>query len=226
MSDGDGIELDDDEMAELYERHDDDLMPEDVFKMVMVNKIRKKRVHVELQDAEGDPVQLKDVVQELLNYIKSKLKDEDENQFTGQIMPLMSQSVVSGLGRMVGINQTAFYLADDTARFSIINMMCVAFLMLKFVQQKGLTIHTFEEDISDEEIEELERKTKANQIATLGALAGEDPKAILEELRKRGKITDKDLEDMLKENGDKNAKSDLDSDLTGDDPPKGKPGAN
>jgi len=222
----DDIELDDDEMAELYEGHNDDLAPEDVFKMVMINKIRKKRVHVELQDADGDTVQLKDVVQELINYVKTKMKDEDENQFTAQIMPLMSQAVVSGLGRMVGINQTAFYLADDTARFSFINMMCVAFLMLKFVQQKGLTIHTFENDVTDEEIAELERKTKANSIATLGALAGEDPKAILEELRKRGKITDEDLKDMLKGNGDKNAESDLNPGSSDDDEPKGKPGSN
>jgi hypothetical protein len=200
MSDEDGIELDPDELADLGADNVDDLKPEDVFKMTMVNKPRKKRVIVEIEDADKATVKVEDVVQELLTYIKTKMKEGDENQFMGQILPLMSQAVVSGLGRMLGIRMTAFYLSDETSRYAFIQMMCVAFLMLKFVQQKGLTINTYETDVSDEEIEELDRKGHANDAAMLGALAGKDPRAVLEELRKQGKITDSDLRDML---GDK-----------------------
>jgi hypothetical protein len=205
MSDDNEMELDDDELESLHEGMESDLDPEDVFKMVLINKIRKKRTHVELQDASGDQVQLKDVITELLAYIKEKLQDEDGNQFTEQIMPLMAQGVVSGLGRMVGIHNTAFMLANDTTRYSLINMMCVSFLLLKFVQQKGLVIHTYEEDVSDEEIAAVERKSEANKTATLAALAGEDPRAVLREMKERGLITETDLTDILKDNGDKDA---------------------
>jgi len=218
MSDDDGMELDDDELESLHEGMDSDLEPEDVFKMVLINKIRKKRTHVELQDTDGDRVELKDVIQELLTYIKDKLHEEEGNQFTEQIMPLMSQGVVSGLGRMVGLHNTAFLLSNDTTRYSIINMMCVSFLLLKFVQQKGLVIHTYEEDVTDDEIAEIMRKSDANKTATLAALAGEDPRAVLREMKDRGLITDSDLNDILRDNGEKEDATDNET-----DPSKSKP---
>jgi hypothetical protein len=217
MSEFDEMDFDEDELEAMHEGSDDALEPEDVFKLVTINRIRKKRTIVHLQDEAGDRVELKDVVKELLVYIKDKMEDEDGNQFTEQIMPLMSQAVVSGLGRMIGLHATAFHLSQQVTRASIIHMMCVALLMLKFVQQKELTIVTFEEDVTDEEIEEIERRNRANSTATLAALAGHDPRAVLEQLREQGHITDDDLKDMLNGededdiltgNGDEGAKGD------------------
>jgi hypothetical protein len=207
----DGPEIDEETLNEMREAQDDStgLSPEELFALTTIDKLRKKKVHVEIQDSEGATIQLKDIVQELLNYIKVKTKDQSEtNQFIGQIMPLMSQAVVSGLGRMLGIRQTAFYLADPETRYAFINMMCVSFLMLKFVQQKNLVINTYEEEVTDEQIEDLDRKSKANSVAMLGALAGQDPKAILEELKKTGAITDRDLREILGDTNDSVLQSD------------------
>src|SRR5271157_5447878 len=107
----DEIEMDAEEIADMTESNEQDLTPEDVFSLVMINKIRKKRVVVEVQDETGATIKLKDIVAELLNYIKAKSSESDDNQFMGQIIPLMSQAVASGLGRMIGIRQTAFYLS-------------------------------------------------------------------------------------------------------------------
>jgi hypothetical protein len=211
MSEFDEMDFDEDEMEAMCDQDGDSLEPEDLFGMVTINRVRKKRVHVELEDDSGDTVLLKDVISELLAYIKDKMEDEDGNQFTEQILPLMAQSVVSGLGRMIGIRGTAFYLSQPVARTAIINMMAVALYLLKFVQQKGLVINTFEEDVTDEEIEELDRRTKANSAATLAALAGEDPRAVLRSLREQGHLTDDDLKDILNEQGDE------DDDRSGDD---------
>ena len=201
-----GMELDEEELEELYEDQME-MDPEDVFKMCTINKIKKTRVTVELRDEEDDVVELKDVIQQLLEYIKDQLKDKKGNQFVDQILPLMAQSVVSGLGRLIGLRLTAFHLSNEITRTSIIQMMCVALLMLKFVQQNGLQIHTFEEDVTDEEIEEVERRTRAESTATLAALAGHNPREVLERLRANGDITDQDLKDILNEqtNGDDNA---------------------
>lgn len=187
--------FDEDDLEELYEGSAE-VEPEDVFNMVLINKVKKTKVSIELEDPDGDTVPLKDVIQQLLGYIKDQLHDGD-NQFADQIMPLMAHSVVSGLGRILGIRTTAFYLANDVTRLSLIHMMCLGLLLLKFVQQKNLTIVTQEEEVTDQEIADLERKLNANKTAVLAGLAGEDPRAVIRELRRQGHITDEDLEEMI-----------------------------
>jgi len=199
MSQFDETNYDEDDIQDLFE-DEESMTPEEIFKMVMINKVKGTTVHVELCDKEGDKVELSDVIEQLLSYVENKLEDEKANQFVDQIMPLMAQSVVSGLGRMLGIRHTAFFLANDLSRVALVNMMSIAFLLLKFVQQKELTIQTYEEEISEEEIEEIERKAKAGSTATMGALLGLDPKEILDNLVEQGEISQSDLEAIL--NGD------------------------
>jgi len=186
-----------DELADAFEGDPDELQPEDVFKMVMINRIKKVKVKIKLVDEDGDEVDLPDTIAQLLNYVKDQLQDEEGNQFSEQILPLMSQSVVSGLGRILGIRGTAFHLANEATRVAIIHMMAIGLLLLKFVQENNLTIHTFEEEVSDDEIEEIERKAKASSVATMSSAMGMDPKEVLQELVNQGKITDDDLKDIM-----------------------------
>jgi len=181
---------------------EDSLEPEDIFKMVTINKVRKKRTYIEIEDPDGSKIELKDIIIELLDYLKDKLSDNDSNQMTEQILPLMAQSVASGLSRIVGIKQTAFYLAQPEMRMAIIHMMTLSLYLLKFIQKEDLTINTYEEDVSDEEIAELERKTNISSTVTLATLAGEDPMQILKALRDQGKISEDDLRDILGDNDD------------------------
>ena len=198
--DDDGMELDEDELSELRD-NPDDITPEDIFKMVMVNKLRKIKVKVELRDKDGDKVELADIVTELIKYMKEQMGDENGNQFSDQILPLVSESLVSTLGRMLGIQVTAFYLSNDTTRTALLWSMAMAFLILKYVQKHGLIIHTMEEAITDEEIEEIERRSEANRVATLGAMLGENPRDILQKLLDEGKITSEDLEALMNGEG-------------------------
>lgn len=194
---------DEDELSELYEDMDSDaLTPEDVFSMVTLNKVKKCKVHVELRDEAGDKVSLPDTIGNILDFIKDKMSttNEEGNQFINQIFPLMSQSVVSGLGRMLGLHQTAFMMAQDDTKAGILYMMCVAFLLLKFVQNNKLKIHTYEEPVSDEEIEAIYRKSDANKAMTLGVMAGMEPTEILEKLYEQGKVTEEDLQQLMGKN--------------------------
>lgn len=189
---------DDEDLEELYEDMDENHMtPEEMFTMVTLNHFRKVKVNVELRDNNDDVISLPDTIQGILDFIKDKVKDEEGNQFVDQILPLMSQSVVSGLGRMLGIRSTAFMLSQEDTKMGILYMMCVAFLLLKFVQNNELKIHTYEEPVSDEEIEQLLHKSEVNRIATIGALAGLDPKAVLEQLVEEGKLSQDDINEML-----------------------------
>ena len=195
-------ETDFDELNEDFMEEESNLTPEEIFKMVLLNKVKGTAVHVELFNSEGEKVELADVIEKLLTSVEEKLSEGESNPFVAQIMPLMAQSVVSGLGRMLGIQHTAFYLANETSRIALINMMAIAFLLLKYIQQNELTIQTFEEEIAEEEIEEIERKASASSTATMGALLGIDPKTILENLVEKGEITQEDLDSILNGNED------------------------
>ena len=198
MSDyDDGIELDDDELQELYEYDQDNLTPEDVFSLVLINKRTKKKVTVQLEDKDGDRIELADLLEELVKYIQDKLA-EDNNQMTDEIMPLMSQTLVSGMGRMIGIQPTAAFVTNPNTRMALIYMMMISFTMYKLVQVKGLRINTVEEEVTDEEIEEIERKSKASSVATMSAMLGIDPREALRQMVDRGDLTENDLEEMLR----------------------------
>lgn len=188
---------DESELDDLYTVGEDNMDPEDVFTMVMINRKRKVKTTVELQDKDGDVVPLKDVLQQLIQYSRTKMEDTEGNQFNDQIMPLMSQAVVGSLGRMIGIRNTAFHLSNETTRIAFIQTMCIGLLLLKFIQKEELKIYTYEESVSDEEIEEIDRRSKANSLATLASLAGANPQEILQHLRNEGHITDEDLEQVL-----------------------------
>lgn len=194
MSD-DETYFDEDDIAELYE-NENQLTPEEVFTMVTLNSNKKVRVTVELKDKDGDIVSLPETVESILNFVKEKLNDEEGNQLSDQIFPLMCQSVVSGLGRMLGIPTTALMLAQDNTKIGILYMMCIAFLLLKFVQNNDLKIQTYEEPVTDEEIESIQRKAEANKLATIGLMAGMDPKEILEQLVNEGRLTQEDIDNM------------------------------
>jgi len=210
MSDFDECDYEglEDELSESFEGDPDDLQPEDVFKLVMINRITKKRVHIKLIDDEDDEVDLTETIAQLINYIKDKYQDPDGSTFTEQILPLMSQSIVSGLARMIGLQSTAFYLSNETTRMAMVNMMAVGLLLLKFVQENNLTINTFEEDVSDEEIEDLDRKSRASSVAAMSSAMGIDPKEVLQQLVDQGKITNQDLKDIVGEEPDDDDKKD------------------
>lgn len=192
---------DESELESMMEGGEDEesLSPEDVFNMVTIQRKRKMKVTAVLKDAEGTVIELPDSIEKLMKFMKDKLEEEEpgkSNQFADQIFPLMSQSVASGLGRLIGIQPTAFIVGNDLLLHSTIHMMCLGFLLLKYVQNHNLTIHTFEEEVSDEELEEMDRKHKAHSITQMGAIMGMDPKDILKGLLEQGKITKKDLMEL------------------------------
>ena len=198
--DYDGLE--DDLAASFGDDNQEEIAPEDILQMVMINRNKKTKVSISLEDDEGDEVDLVDTISGLIKYVEDKLKDKDENQFVEQILPLMSQSVVTGLSRMIGTEATAFHLTNPITRTAIINMMAVGFLLLKFVQENSLSVVTHEEPVSDEEIVEIEQRSKVASAAMALASTGMDPKQVLQILKEQGKITDEDLKKALGESTD------------------------
>jgi hypothetical protein len=205
MSDEDNESMyDDEELSSMYEDGNPDaLTPEDIFNMVMIDKVKGVKLKTVLIDKEGDPVDLTDIIEQLLTYMKDKL-EEGNNQFADHVLPLMGQAMASTLSRVLGIAPTGFFLATPKFRDAFLYSMAMGFLLLKFVQQKGITITSTEEAVSEEEIEAQERKGHANSAAMLASMIGEDPVEVLKKMREEGRITEEDLKDLMGEDdGDK-----------------------
>lgn len=196
----DDMNFDELDLEDMY--GPEDLTPEDVFKAVMLNREKGVRLCVELRDKDNDIVLIKDIVEELLLYMKDKMESPDNNDFTNQILPLIAQASVSGLGRLIGIPEAGAILTSDTLRFATHQMMGMSLLLLKFIQKKELKIYSYEEEISEEEIEDLDRRSAASRVAMMGSTLGLDTRELLAEMLRQGKITKEDIEELTGEKND------------------------
>lgn len=167
-----------------------------LFKLVTIDRTRKVKTLVQLKDAEGDEIPVKETVEKLTEYITDKLKDEGDNSCKTQIFPLMGQAVTSGLVKYAGVSWASYFLADEPTRGALMQMMCMSFYLLKWIQQKGIKIYTVEEPLTDEEIEMYDRCSRASDITMKYTMAGGDPKKALREMLKRGMLKESDLSHM------------------------------
>jgi hypothetical protein len=183
------------EDSELEESETGYLDPEDIFTIATLDRERRVKLTVELRDKDEDCIPLKDVIEQLLNYIKDKTKSG--SSFNDQIMPLMAQAMVGALGRLMGIQGTAVILAIPDLRQAFAYTMGLSFLLLKFIQKKELRIHLIEQQLTEEEFEALLRRTRANNVTTLAAMAGENPREVVQEMLRQGKLTQEDVTEIL-----------------------------
>lgn len=193
---------------------------EDIFKLITIDRIRKKKMSVRLVDAEGDEVPFKHTIKQIMQYLSDKMsvkKDSEvdimstKNQIANQILPLITQAMVSGLPEAVGDFRAAQLLTVDGVRWPIINMMLLSFSLLKLIQDKKFKIVTTEEDVSDFEMEKLAKFSRISEAATIGAMHGKAPKDLLKELLASGDISSEELSELTGGKGLGDEKSPLDS---------------
>lgn len=171
--------------------------PADLFKVVLINKIKKVITRISLKTPEGEEVPVRDTIEKLTEYISDKLyKTEEDNVCRDQIYPLMSQAMIGGLVKLLGPHGTALQISDEETRYAMMHMMTVGFYLMKWLQQKDVKIHTWEEEISDEDIAAYERISKTSDLAVKYGQAGGDPKDLMKKLIEMGKIKKEDLEHL------------------------------
>lgn len=203
MTDNDSP-YDDPDFQNLMDEEGNHLTPEDIFSMVLLNRKRMVRVNIELRDKEGNKLDLAtDVIEDLLKYIDRKLNDDERNQFADQIFPLMGKILASGLARLLGVYKTGFYLTNDDTRYSFINMMSLSFLLLKYIQQKELSIHTVEEPITEEELNNIENRAKENaEMVASSIMSTTSNKKVVRNLLDKGLLSKEELRELLDEQKD------------------------
>ena len=165
--------------------------------VTVINRIAKKTIKVYLEDEEGDRVELKDIIQELLNYVEEKVGSGQE-QFCSQILPLLSQTMATSLELVTGYNLAVSLLTDHRVRNGILDGMIVSFLLPKFLQQKGLTIVSEETPISDEEMNSLLRKSAASSVLNYAHEFGLTEEEAIKVLTDTGRLTPEEAEDLTR----------------------------
>ncbi len=168
----------------------------DLFAVVLIDTKSKEQISITLRDADGDEVSIREVIDNVTEYIMDKCKDEKVNAITGEVMPLMSQAMVAGLSRLFGPEMAAITLSDEYMRYGFINMMTVGFATLKFIQKKNLKIITSRKPLTDDEISSYSRRSQASDAMTRAAILGITPRELMTEMLKAGSLQAEDLEAM------------------------------
>lgn len=169
---------------------------DELFRLVMLDVKRKVKLNIELVDEENDIIELRETIEKLTEYVGDKLQDEGENSCKQQIFPLMANAMVGGMTKLFGAETASYYLANEAFRYSLTHMMTVSFYLLKWIQKKNIKINTFEESISDTDIDMYKRLSKTGDTLYKGTAMGLDPNDILQKLYEDGKITIEDVEKM------------------------------
>ena len=167
-----------------------------LFKVVMIDIQRKKKISIQLRDSDGDEVPISETVEKLTEYVDDKVKDTESNPCKQQIMPLMAQTMVRGMSKLMGPSLTNVMLSNSDVRYSLMHMMTVGFYLLKFIQNKKIKIHTVEEDINQEDIDTYMRVDKASNMITMAANMGHDPREVVKEMLRKGLLKRQDIEGL------------------------------
>lgn len=177
----------------------EELSPEELFTSFFLDLKNNRKIKVALVDEDGDTVEISEIVSQIVKYNTTKLNeeiDDPNNQIVNQIMPLMAQSIASGLGRLIGNWNTGYIISNPALRTAIINMMMVAFSMYRIMNKNNLKIQTTIEQLEPEEVERIYRKSTAASAAVSAAGLGANPREILQNLLENGFITQEDLDEL------------------------------
>jgi len=167
--------------------------PRDWCKVVAIDRIRKVRMNAELRDTDGSIIDIQDTVENLAEYVLDKMKDEEANTIQRQVFPVMAHAAVTTLTQLVGQQTAGLLMSQELFRSTITSSMMISFLLMQFIKKNDIKIYTSEESITDEEMASYDRVNAATSVTTLAATLGADPKEIIRELIKQGRLTKEDL---------------------------------
>lgn len=171
---------------------------EDMFKVVTIDRPTKKKMTPELS-LDGEPISIQDTVENITIHIKEQMELEETNPTRVMLFPLMAKAMVFSLNKLFGDERTALtwsLLSQETVRYSLINMMLTGFFMSQFIKNKSIKVDSYQEDLTDEDIEMYDRINAVSSITSTLATMGADPKDVMRELLREGHITLADLKEM------------------------------
>ena|SRR3990167_2637705 len=162
--------------------------------MGTVNIKRKVRLIPHLYDKEGNEIEISSLVLEIGEYTKEKLLDLSSNPISAQILPLIGEMVINATPLIANPRTSYILLAGTDTRQTLVQSSLFAFLMVKFIQSKGLKFTSEEIPMTDEEVKEAIRNDRINSYKALASLFGMELDDFATKL-KSGEIDPDDIPD-------------------------------
>lgn len=167
---------------------------DNLFDFALVNKVTRKKISIKLEDSEGAEVNLKEVITQVMEYVKEQLDSKEANVCAQQVYPLVTQILAGAINDVAGSKQiAALLMTQQLFRYTLIHHMIITFYFLKFIQKNKLNIITLEEEISDDEIENLFKMDSLGSMGLAAMTAGVPIEDIIKALIKSGKVSRSDL---------------------------------
>lgn len=176
---------------------------EDIFQVSTINKNRKVAITASLKDENGNVIEIKEVIEKLLQYMEDNLStDAKNNGLLDQILPVMAAVVGNAIPKLAGPELSASLFSHPGLRHTITCLPILGFLLLKFIQQHKLKIYTVETNLSNEELQRVQDMDTIASASIRAILAGINPQVIIEELRRQGILTDEALSHITTTNNE------------------------
>jgi hypothetical protein len=165
-----------------------------------IDIIRKKKITVRIIDSDGDEVDFKEMIDNLNRYITDNMEAEEANLLRDQYAPLTTQLFMSGILYAAGDPRSAAFIASQPdMRVVFTHLMLLSTYFIKLIQKNELQVVTEEIDISDEEIDKINRVNYANQLTAMGSMMGANPREMIKAMIKEGYLQKSDLSQALAE---------------------------
>ena len=151
---------------------------------IVINTEAMTKVTASLEDEDGEEACMQEIVRNVQEYIQESLKDHDSTLAT-QIQPFLFNSITTFILESFPKETALFLLTNDLAKHVCASAVLHGFLMGKVLTNNNLQIVSTVEEISEDELELMQKNGEVQDLATKAILSGDMEESLNEILRQK-----------------------------------------
>lgn len=156
---------------------------------IVINTEAMTKVTASLEDEDGEEACMQEIVRNVQEYIEESLKDHDSTLAT-QIQPFLFSSITTFILESFPKETALFLLTNDLAKHVCASAVLHGFLMGKVLTNNNLQIVSTVEEISENELELMQKNGEVQDLATKAVLSGDMEESLNEILRQKAEEFD------------------------------------
>lgn len=151
---------------------------------IVINTEAMTKVTASLEDEDGEEACMQEIVRNVQEYIEESLKDHDSTLAT-QIQPFLFNSITTFILESFPKETALFLLTNDLAKHVCASAVLHGFLMGKVLSNNNLQIVSTVEEITENELELMQKSGEVQDLATKAVLSGDMEESLNEILRQK-----------------------------------------
>ena len=151
---------------------------------IVINTEAMTKVTASLENEEGEEECMQEVVRNVQEYIEESLKDH-KSVLATQIQPFLFNSITTFILESFPKETALFLLTNDLAKHVCASAVLHGFLMGKVLSNNNLQIVSIVEEISENELELMQKNGEVQDLATKAILSGEMEESLSEILKQK-----------------------------------------